>query len=121
MAEKVEAENLTAILGLVKKTVTVEDNPVTVSPFRLKQLSQVLKCLSELSEAGVNIEPYATNDDPANPQIGLKKDFNWIKAGLNAGQPFIEILAIATGQTIEWAENLLPTDAIAVAMAVWEV
>lgn len=121
MAEKVAGDELAQMLGQNSETVTIAGKPVTVSPFRLKQLSDALRCVQSLAEAGIDVQPFAQNADTDDPKIGLKRDFNFLKALLNGGDPVIELLAIGSGMSGLDIGNLLPDEAVALGAAIWRV
>lgn len=113
MSDSTEATKLAEVLGADSQTVSVATASnraldIVVRPLRLKQFSEVLKCIDELSEAGVTIF-----DDG--------KGFDTAKLLLRGGDSVMKLLAVATGQPLELIENLDLADAANLAGAVWQV
>lgn len=130
MAEKVSSDQLAEILGTNRETVMVNQEAITVSPFKLKHVSDALRCLQALAEGGVDMQPFAESDDVENPKINLKREFNLAKALLLAGEPMMEMLAIGAKRytigdnprpDIEWAGDLDPDEAVELGTAIWKV
>jgi hypothetical protein len=123
MSENNEASKLAAVLGQESETVeiTVADKPgepaetytntVLVRPLRLKQFSEVLKCVDQLSEAGVTI---IGNGDGA-------KGFDTVKLILRGGDAVIRLIAVATGQPVDVIENLDLAESANLAGTIWRV
>jgi hypothetical protein len=106
LAEKATAEELNRALNLDGEEVQIAGEALTIKAFRLRQLSGVMQCVSELSARGL-IERDG------------ERDFNFAKMLLNGGDSLIEILRIATGKELSWVENLDPLEAVTLCKAVW--
>jgi hypothetical protein len=89
-------------LGEVSETVAVKASgrvvEVTVTPFRLRQFAQVLKCVQRLRAAGV-VEEKALNDIvAADDAQEVVKGFDMVQMFLDGGDEIINILQIAVGK-----------------------
>jgi hypothetical protein len=111
MAEKTTRDELDRILNLEGETIEVAGEQLTIKPFRLKQLSAVLRCVESLTEHGV----FERSDNDGNKV----REFSFPKMLLKGGDSVIEILAIATGKPVEWLGELNPVDGTRLAKAVW--
>jgi hypothetical protein len=94
------ADELEQALGEVSESVTVtargKSYKVTVTPFRLRQFSNVLKCVQRLRDAGV-IKPQMIEQvrGASNAQEAAE-GFDMLKMFLDGGDEIINILSIAT-------------------------
>src|SRR5919205_694568 len=110
MAQVATAEELEQALGQVSEEVIVNGRPVTVTPFRLRQLSRVLKCVQRLREVGV-VEDKALKD-AAEAQTAEEavKGFDWTKMFLNGGDEIINIVNVSVSLPAQVIDNLdIPT------------
>lgn len=115
MSETNEATKLAEVLGADFELVTIADTigsgsiiPVKVRALRLKQFSEVLKCIDELSDAGVNV-------------MEGDKGFDTAKLILRGGDAAMKLLAIATEQPLPVVHALGLDEAATLAGAVWRV
>jgi hypothetical protein len=108
-----QAEELDRALGADSETVFLpfdgdpqrERRGVEIRPLKLKQLSQVLKCINELADSGVS----------------LTGNFNEVTLLLTGGDVAIKLIAIASGEPVEVIEKLELDDAAAMAGAIYRV
>jgi hypothetical protein len=89
-------------LGEAGETVEVKAGgrlvSVTVRPFRLRQFSQVLKCVQRLRACGVIEEKALKGVAEAEDAEEAVKGFDMVKMFLNGGDEIISILQIAVGK-----------------------
>lgn len=106
------AAELAAALGQISETVTVNvgGNPkeLTVTPFRLRQFAQVLKCVQRLYAGGVvkaeDLTAAAgefTGAESAEAARATAGRFNFINMLLLGGDEVISILSIALGNQLQ--------------------
>jgi hypothetical protein len=92
-------------LGQVGETVQVRPNgravDVTVTPFRLRQFSQVLKCVQRLKAGGVIESKTLTKLRDAASVEEATRDFDMVKMFLDGGDEIINILQIATAPQLK--------------------
>jgi hypothetical protein len=102
MATIADASELEQALGEISETVEVKANgktvSVTVSPFRLRQFSQVLKCVQRLRDCGVIDEKKLKSVTEAEDAQEAVKSFDMVKMFLEGGDEVINILQIAVGR-----------------------
>lgn len=113
MAEKVTAKELDKILDLEGETVEAGGEQINVKPFRLRQLSAVLRAVEALSALGV-----LTRIGEDGKTVS---DFSFPRMLLRGGDSVIEILSIATGKTVEWLGELDPVEGIKLCAVTWRV
>ncbi len=89
-------------LGEVSETVEVKAGgrlvSVTVKPFRLRQFSQVLKCVQRLRDCGVIEEKALRGVAEAEDAEEAARGFDMVKMFLDGGDEIINILQIAVGK-----------------------
>jgi hypothetical protein len=89
-------------LGEAGETVEVKAGSklvsVTVKPFRLRQFSQVLKCVQRLRAGGVIEEQALQGVAVAEDAEEAVKGFDMVKMFLDGGDEIINILQIAVGK-----------------------
>ena len=105
-----KAAELAQALGQVSEEVAVSGRAVKVTPFRLRQFSNVLKCVQRLREAGViedaalKVAASAESADEAVKRLDVTKMF------LSGGDEIINIARIATNLPAQVVDNLdIPT------------
>jgi hypothetical protein len=120
-------EELSQALGEVSETITVKAQgksvDVTVSPFRLREFANVLKCVQRMRAAGA-IAPEAIKQvAEAKDAEEAKKGFDFVKMLLDGGDELINILSIAVGKQLQAQalNNLDLVDAARLASAVFAV
>lgn len=95
------ADELAQALGQISETVQVKPNgkavDVTITPFRLRQFSQVLRCVQRLKAAGVIESKTLTKLRDAASVEEATRDFDMVKMFLDGGDEIINILQIAVG------------------------
>ncbi|MDQ3819076.1 MAG: hypothetical protein M3362_15560 [Acidobacteriota bacterium] len=109
MAEKVSEDQLEKVLGLDEGEVVAGGEKFIIRPFRLRQIIQAAKFVSELADQGL-----------VQTEEG-RRDFNFTKMLLQGGDSVLKILEIATGKDIYWLGELDPVDGIKLCGKVWEV
>jgi hypothetical protein len=129
MAKKVtqQTDELAQVLGDVSETVDVKAGgkvvSVTVTPFRLRQFSHVLKCVQRLRDAGVI-------DRKTLEQVRAAKDaeeaaggFDMVKMFLEGGDEVINIIQVAAGSQLQAhdVDRLSLVDGARLASAVFAV
>jgi hypothetical protein len=89
-------------LGEVSETVEVKAGgkivSVKVTPFRLRQFAQVLKCVQRLREGGVIEEQALRSVAEADDAQEAAKNFDMVKMFLEGGDEIVNILQIAVGK-----------------------
>jgi hypothetical protein len=102
MATIAEPSELEQALGEISETVEVKAGgkpvSVTVKPFRLRQFSQVLKCVQRLREGGVIDDKKLKSVAEAEDAQEAVKSFDMVKMFLEGGDEVINILQIAVGK-----------------------
>lgn len=120
-------EELAQALGQVSETVTVRPNgkpvDVTVTPFRLRQFAQVLKCVQRLRESGVIDEKKLKSVAEAEDAREAAKNFDMVKMFLEGGDEIVNILQVAVGNQLQahLLNNLDLLDGARLASAVFSV
>lgn len=105
-----DAAGLAKALGQVSEEVAVNGRSVTVAPFRLRQLSNVLKCVQRLRDAGVIEDKTLKEAARAEGTDEAVKRLDVLKMFLNGGDEIINILRIATDLQAHVIDNLdIPT------------
>lgn len=101
MATVANPSELEQVLGEIAETVEVKAGgkpvSVTVKPFRLRQFSQVLKCVQRLRESGVVDEQKLRSIAEAEDAREAVKGFDMVKMFLEGSDEVINILQIAVG------------------------
>jgi hypothetical protein len=129
MATKVETSELEQALGEISETVEVKAGKktveVTVTPFRLRQFSQVLRCVQRLRDGGVIDEKKLKSVTGAEDAQEAVKSFDMVKMFLEGGDEVINILQIAVGKgqqlTADAVDRLDLVDGARLASAVFAV
>jgi hypothetical protein len=89
-------------LGEVSETVEVKAGKrivsVKVTPFRLRQFAQVLKCVQRLREGGVIEDETLREVAEADDAQKVVKGFDMVKMFLEGGDEIVNILQIAVGR-----------------------
>jgi hypothetical protein len=102
MATIAEPSELEQALGEISETVEVKAGKktvqVTVTPFRLRQFAQVLKCVQRLRDCGVIDEQKLKGVADAEDVQEVVKSFDMMKMLLDGGDEVINILQIAVGK-----------------------
>lgn len=102
MATIADASDLDQALGEISETCEVKAGgksvSVTVKPFRLRQFSQVLKCVQRLREGGVIDDKKLKSVAEAEDAQEVVKSFDMVKMFLDGGDKVINILQIAVGK-----------------------
>lgn len=106
MAQAVTAaEELEQALGQISETVQVKPNgkpvDVTITPFRLRQFSHVLKCVQRLKAAGVIESKTLTKLRDAASVEEATRDFDMVKMFLDGGDEIINIMQVAVGNQLQ--------------------
>jgi hypothetical protein len=120
-------EELSQALGEVSETVTVKAQgkqvDVTVTPFRLREFANVLKCVQRLRAAGAITADAIKQVAEAGSAEEAKKGFDFLKMLLDGGDELINILSIAAGKQLQAQalNNLDLVDAARLASAVFAV
>lgn len=121
------AAELEQALGEVSETVIVtaqgKQVAVTVTPFRLREFANVLKCVQRMRDAGA-IAPEAIKEvAEAGSAEEAKKGFDFLKMLLDGGDEIINILSIAVGKQLQAQalNNLDLVDGARLASAVFAV
>ena len=120
-------EELSQALGEVSETVTVKAQgkqvDVTVTPFRLREFANVLKCVQRLRAAGAITADAIKQVAEAGSAEEAKKGFDFLKMLLDGGDELIDILSIAAGKQLQAQalNNLDLVDAARLASAVFAV
>jgi hypothetical protein len=104
MATLAAVEELEQVLGEVQQevTVTVKGKPqtVTVTPFRLRQFANVLRCVRRLMDGGVISGKELAQVKEAESGEEAAGKFDMVRMFLEGGDEVINILQIAVGQQI---------------------
>lgn len=120
-------EELSQVLGEVSETVTVKVQgksvDVTVSPFRLREFANILKCVQRLRAAGAITSDAIKQVTEAESAEEAKKGFDFLKMLLDGGDEIINILSIAAGKQLQAhvLNNLDLVDGARLASAVFAV
>lgn len=112
MATEVTGNELAQVLGQTGEALPIKGVQVLIAPLVLTQIADVLVCLDRLSDKGVTV---------TGAEGVFSKDFNPMKLAFRGGHDFIEILAIASGQSIEWVGKLDALETAKLAGKIWEV
>lgn len=105
-----KAAELAQALGQVSEEVAVNGRTVTVTPFRLRQFSNVLKCVQRLREAGVIEDKTLKAAVGAESAAEAVKRLDMVKMFLNGGDEIINIIKIAVDLQAHVVDNLdIPT------------
>jgi hypothetical protein len=124
------AEQLDEALGQLSEAVTIKPGgkaiDVTVTPFRLREFAQVLRCVQRLREAGA-LKP----DELAKLKDAVKegdaqeavRSFDMLKMFLAGGDEIINIISVAVGGQVQaqTLNNLDLVDGAKLASAVFKV
>jgi hypothetical protein len=98
---------------------------VTVKPFRLRQFSQVLKCVQRLRDCGVIEEKAIRGVAAAENAEEAARGFDMVKMFLDGGDEIVNILQIAVGRgqqlTAAAVDDLDLVDGARLASAVFAV
>jgi hypothetical protein len=128
VAKKVERpDELEQALGEVSETVEVRAGGkpvfVTVTPFRLRQFSHVLKCVQRLRDCGVIDQQALQKVTEAKDAEEAVKNFDMVKMFLDGGDEIINIIQVATGKQLQAhdVDNLSLVDGARLASAVFAV
>ncbi len=104
-----QVEQLEQALGVDREIVPIHDGntvkDVVVAPLRLKQFSQVLKCINELADAGISLEG----------------GFDAMKLITSGGDVAIKLMSIASGEPLATIEQLELDEAAQLAGAIYRV
>lgn len=102
MATIADASELEQALGEISETIEVKAGKktvqVTVTPLRLRQFSQVLKCVQRLRACGVIDEQKLKSVAEGEDAQEVVKGFDMVKMFLDGGDEIINILQIAVGK-----------------------
>lgn len=121
------ASELEQALGEVSETVTVKVQgksvDVTVTPFRLREFANVLKCVQRLRACGAITPDAIKQVAEAKDAEEAKKGFDFLKMLLDGGDELINILSIAVGKQLQAQalNNLDLVDGARLASAVFAV
>jgi hypothetical protein len=119
VADEATTEEIAGALGEIKETVVVKGRPRVVTPLRVKQLVDVLKCIDKLADAGV-VE-IKTGGDVEGVVEQMRRDFDAVKMILKGGDQVIRIVHIASGLGISEVEGLDMADMVRLMSAVLKV
>ena len=100
-----QARQIDQALGLEMIEVPIGDKTVEVRPLKLKQFSEVLKCVNELAQAGVVVG----------------NNFDALQLIAQGGDVAMKLISIASGFPIADVEDLELDEAAEVAGAIWRV
>jgi hypothetical protein len=127
MATKLKADELAEVLGEISETVEVKAGKkavkVTVTPFGLRQLAHVLKCVQRLRGAGVIDGKALKQVADAEDAEEAAKGFDKVQMFLDGGDEVINIIQVAVGRQLAAHEldNLNLVDGARLASAVFAV
>ncbi|HEU4596369.1 MAG TPA: hypothetical protein VFS10_14630 [Pyrinomonadaceae bacterium] len=119
MAETVPAEELAEVLGDIKEVVTVKGRERVITPLRVKQFVEVLKCVDKLADAGVVI--IKPEGDLKDTLAQVRREFDAVKMILRGGDQLIRIVHIASGLSISEVEGLGLVDMTKLTSTVFKV
>lgn len=109
MSEANQATQLDQALGAESESTTIHDGDtlraVVITPLKLKQFSQVLKCINELADAGVSLE----------------SGIDSMRLLMTGGDIAIKLIAIASGESVQTIEQLELDEAANLAGAIWRI
>jgi hypothetical protein len=108
MAEELKAGEMAALLGTGGEKVTAAGRDLTVRPFTLAQLAEVLEVLDRMAARGAL-------------SLGAARDFNPLRVLLRGGRDVLDILRIATGAEAEWLGGLDAAEGAKIIGAVWRI
>ncbi|HEX8336078.1 MAG TPA: hypothetical protein VF621_05070 [Pyrinomonadaceae bacterium] len=127
MATQADASELAQVLGEISETVEVRAGKkavkVTVTPFGLRQLAHVLKCVQRLRDAGVLDAKALQKVGEAADAKEAVKGFDMVKMFLEGGDEVINIIQVAVGRQLQAQEldGLNLVDGARLASAVFAV
>jgi hypothetical protein len=119
VAETANADELAEVLGDIREEVTIKGRARAVTPLRVKQFVEVLKCVDKLAEAGVVEIKTGGGIEGAIEQIRRETDIT--KMILRGGDQLIRIVHIASGLSVSEVENLGMVDMVRLTSAVFKV
>jgi hypothetical protein len=119
VAEEVPRDEIAEVLGDIKEVVTVKGRERVITPLRVKQFVEVLKCVDRLVEAGVVEVRTAGGIEGVIEQ--MRREFNAQKMILKGGDQVIRIVSIASGLSISEVENLGMVDMVKLTATVFKV
>lgn len=114
-----ETDGLAEALGDIKEVLTVKGRERVITPLRVKQFVDVLKCVDKLTEAGVVEIKTAGGIEGAIEQ--MRREFDARKMILKGGDQVIRIVHIASGLSVSEVENLDMVDMVKLTSAVFKV
>ncbi len=114
-------EEIAEALGEIKEEVTVKGRLRTITPLRVKQFVDVLKCVDRLAEAGVVEIKVKAGEGVEGAVEQMRREFDAVKMTLKGGDQIIRIVAIASGLGISEVEGLDMADMVRLTSAVFKV